>query len=308
MSRPSRPPLGLPMPLATRQLWTPPSSRRSMTASFVSLGSLPASTASTASRRRRRETPQRLRPPRNITPAQDLPHVRALDVADAEAVAGAHGAPLAGALLRALRRSHFRADVRAGVPCFFGRRPPTVRPRRWRDVSMASRACSVGFASMASRRRRRGTPQKLRCRRERAATRDGHTKHLNAGTSPATGPASRPRRGRPMHLHTVRRSTRRSSRRPMTASFVFWEPSRVDGVDGVAAPPPREQLRRRRESNINARAGSTPRTSPRRRRRRSRRRRPRRAPRRIPPTPPRWTPPSSPRANAASPLRAVDVT
>ncbi len=179
---------------------------------------------------------------------------------------------------------------------------------------MVSRACSVfrgsrgsvgaasyspgqpvGFASTASRYR--GTPQKLRRRRARATRRDGSTKHLNAGTSPATGPASRPRRGRPMHLHTVRRSTRRSSRRPMTASFVFWEPSRVDGV---AAPPPREQLRRRRESNINARAGSTPRTSPRRRRRPSRRRRPRRAPRRIPPTPPRWTPPSSPRADSAS--------
>ena len=66
----------------------------------------------------------------------------------------------------------FEPTCQRGVIPFFGSLPPTVRPRRWRDVSMASRACSVGFASTASRYR--GTPQKLRRRRERATTTEAH--------------------------------------------------------------------------------------------------------------------------------------
>ena len=76
---------------------------------------------------------------------------------------------LAGALLRADRGPHLRAHVPTRRPLFL---KPTVRPRRWRDASTASR-------------RRRGTPQKLRCRRERAMRRDGRTKHLTTATTQA---------------------------------------------------------------------------------------------------------------------------
>ena len=172
-----------------------------------------------ASRRRRRETTP---PSTRERPTQDLPHVRALDVADAQAVAGAHLEALAGALLHADRGPHIRAHVPTRRPFLFCvRRPPTGK--RARDLMFGRDHRSVNGAVA-------GRPKKSAA----------DAREPQGGTEAQNTSRPRQRRHEPSYEPTVS-PTPAPSHAPSYSPSVdpTFEPTHLPTYEPSAGPSPR---------------------------------------------------------------------